>query len=475
MGRPDTELKIISLVRYVDACDPARRHRDCPYAVERDGTRICREECREVLASTLRHGRVAAPAARTFDARELLLGETGPTPHMLWHTSSLLQVVLDVAQTHPLLDDGTLNLRRLVDATSALGALGCRGLDPDRIVRRGIAETMKLTLAGWLERLEFSDEPRGTGEHAARWRAFFRGDACDAISPGGYIEAIWLGKTARRLNAWLETAPLEDVLRWTPPEAWPEPGSAEPADEETKHWTWVVDRFTQTYLAEWSSESLKREYRYLAGAWSPGLPHALLAERELSREDVATALADRAVADDDAVDPATMTSLTGQAVALLEEGQRKAAAALLDGARRLRPSDLTLQQNHAFCILVDEPEKARAAFMNALARDTRRPEVALCNLALTEALLGNVQAAFDACELAYTTASYAGTVYLWVQGGDGWSVENTDVRRWAAHLGAELEQSRGVTGRWAQRKARVTQFAMPSASPSSAGTDGEGP
>lgn len=418
MGLSDAELKIVSLVRYVDACDPAHRHRDCPYVVERDGAPTCREECREVLASALRHGRAAAPAARTFDARELLLGETGSTPHVLWHTSSLLQVVVDVAQTHPLLDDGTLNLRRLVDATSALGALGCRGLDPDRIVRRGIAETMKLTLAGWLERLEFSDEPRGNDQYAAQWRAFFRGNAEEPISPGGYI---------------------------------------------------------QTYLPEWSSESLKLEYRYLTGAWSPGLPPALLEERELSREDVATALADRAVADGDTVDPATMTSLTSQAVALLEEGQRKAAAALLDGARRLRPSDLTLQQNHAFCILVDEPERARATFMHALARETRRPEVALCNLALTEALLGNVQAAFDACELAYTMASEAGTVYLWVQGGDGWSVENTDVRRWAAHLGAELEQSRGVTGRWAQRKARVTQFAMPSASPSSAETGGEGP
>jgi hypothetical protein len=161
MGLPDAELKIVSLVRYVDACDPAHRHRDCPYAVERDGTLSCREECREVLASALGHARAATPASRTFDARGLLLGETGPTPHVLWHTSSLLQVLVDVAQTHPLLDDGTLNLRRLVDATSALGALGCRGLDPDRVVRRGIAETMKLTLAGWLERLEFSDEPRG--------------------------------------------------------------------------------------------------------------------------------------------------------------------------------------------------------------------------------------------------------------------------------------------------------------------------
>jgi hypothetical protein len=75
----------------------------------------------------------------------------------------LLQVVVEVAQTHPQLEDGTLNLRRLVDVTSALGALGCRGLDPEKVVRRGIAETIKLALAGWLETLEFADEPRGNG------------------------------------------------------------------------------------------------------------------------------------------------------------------------------------------------------------------------------------------------------------------------------------------------------------------------
>ena len=174
MASAESELAIVSLVRYADACDPSRRHSDCPFAVERNGKRSCHEECRGVITSLLRRGREQSnPEAQTFDAKQLLLSEPRGAPDILWHTSSLLQVIVAAFHSSPFHRDGSLHLRRLVDVTSALGALGARGLDPDHLVRLGFAKTIKLVLAGWLESLERSSNQRGSWEYADRWRELF--------------------------------------------------------------------------------------------------------------------------------------------------------------------------------------------------------------------------------------------------------------------------------------------------------------
>ncbi|MFG2087502.1 hypothetical protein [Spirillospora sp. NPDC048824] len=475
MGFSSADLKIVSLARYIDACDPASRHRDCPYAVERDGEFTCREECRDVLAFLLRRGRAPSELkVQSFDARQLLLSEIGLTPDVLWHTSSLLQVVVKVARTHPLREDGSFNLRRFIDATSALGALGCRGLDPEKLVRRGVAKTIKLTISGWLEILESSDEPRRNAEQFTQWRAFFKRGSDEPVSPGYYIEAALFGRCARRLSAWLETAPLEDLLRWRLPERWPEAPSPTSVGEEAESWTWIVERFTETYLGQWSLESLKKEYTFLKGSWQSDLPTEVLDERTLSREEVTAELAERAVVDGDSIDPATMSSLTTQAVALLMEGQRRAAAALMDGARRLKPSDLVLQQNYAFCLLPDEPERARTLFKDVLAREKLSPRVTLCNLALAEAILGNTSQALETCTEALYVEPETGTAYLWVRGAEGWNIETTSMHRWIIRLGADIEASQDVkNGPWMERLASLhfTEQQDSSADPSTAGTD----
>jgi hypothetical protein len=134
--------------------------------------------------------------------------------------------------------------------------------------------------------------------------------------------------------------------------------AAVPPEEDTELWTWVVERFTQTYLEKWSIASIKKEYAFIQGSWNPDLPIELLTERIVTREEAAIALADRALVGDDVIDPAIMNALTEQAIALLEDGQRNAAAALFDGARMLKPADTLAQNNYAFCIVVDQPEQA---------------------------------------------------------------------------------------------------------------------
>jgi hypothetical protein len=161
---------------------------------------------------------------------------------------------------------------------------------------------------------------------------------------------------------------------------------------------------------------------------------------------------------------------------LLEDGQRNAAAALFDAARTLKPTDMTVQNNFAFCILVDKPGQARELLADVLARGARAPAVTLCNLALAESLLGHADAALKACAEGYGEADDSQTAYLWIRDDEDWAVDFTKLRPWAIRLGVELEQSVGAPGRiWAERLERLILLEPRSASsdPSSTRTGEE--
>ncbi len=476
MPSAESELIIVSLVRYADSCDPTSRHSDCPFAVERQGALACHEECRGVIKSLLRRGR-GEPGSRPhdFDAGQLSLSERPGAPDILWHTSSLLQVVAKAARTSPFRQDGSIELQRLIYATSALGALGSRGVDPESVLRRGVASFVKLALAVWLRN---RDGRLDSWNHLAQWRTILDKGAADQDSAPNYINTVFDGPVGQYIDAWIATASIEDILMWRPPGVDLEPMVSEDASEATEVWTWVVDRFTQTYLDTWSLSSLKREYAFVQGSWQPDVSEVVLAERVVAREDVATALADRAMVTDDVIDPAIMGSFVEQALALLRDGQRTAAAALFNTARMLKPKDRDAENNYAFCILLDRPEEARGLLMEVLRDGTATTETAtsLCNLALTESLLGNTDAALKACEQAYQAHVNDPTSLprLWVQHDDHWVVEAISPRVWAARLGALLERSSETTANtWAERLSGLTQVdqGATSSDPSSAGTD----
>lgn len=477
----ESDLIIVSLVRYADSCAPARRHSDCPFAVEQHGQLTCREECRGVITSLLRRGHgEPTPGSQAFDARQLRLSEPDGAPDTLWHTSSLLQVVVDATRNCPLRRDGSFDLRRYVNATSALGALGCRGLDPEQLIRRGVRQAIKIGLALWVGRwLESSVDPRSSWEHIDRWRAIFEDGTEDKQSPIKYINAAIDGPTAQRLDAWIASASIKDLLLWIPPlDSQTQSLGAAPVAEEVELWRWIVERFTRTYLEKWSLASLKREYSFTEGSWIPDFPAMLLEERALAREEIAIALADRAMVSDDEIDPSTMDSFTDQALILLADGQRVAAAALFDAARRLKPADMSAQNNYAFCILIDKPDQARELFIDVLTRGASDPPVTRCNLALAESLLGQTDAALHACEQAYEAADDKGarqTAYLWQRRDDEWVVERTNPRSWAVRLGAELEQAAETSAVWAERinGLNLTENQGTSADPSSTKTGEE--
>jgi tetratricopeptide (TPR) repeat protein len=201
-----------------------------------------------------------------------------------------------------------------------------------------------------------------------------------------------------------------------------------------------------------------------------------MSERVVRREDVATALADRTMVSDDEIDPAMMQSFVEQALTLLRDGQRAAAAALFRAARVLKPKDLDAKNNYAFCLLIDKPYESKILLTEILGRPGRiDSSVTWCNLALAEFLLGDVDAALKACEHAYRDSSQQES-YLWVRRGEEWIVDLIRPHAWAAHFGAELEHSKEASGGvWTKRLARLTPFDLQATSSDPSSTEtGEG-
>jgi tetratricopeptide (TPR) repeat protein len=315
-------------------------------------------------------------------------------------------------------------------------------------------------------------------EHISHWRNVFEKAVASQGSPGGYFSAVFEGSVTQYLNAWIATASIEDVLLWKPPTCDPESQATDPTTEDTEIWTWVVDRFTQTYLDRWSLSSLKREYSFVQGSWQPDFPTEVLAERVVAREEVATALADRAMVSSDTIDPSMMNAFTEQAVTLLRDGQRTAAATLFNAARMLKPNDHAAQNNYAFCILVDKPEEAKSLLVGLLERGADNAAVTWCNLALAESLLGNLDAALKACQQAYEEKRAGTNAYLWSRNDEDWVVEFIKPRAWTVRLGAELEQSdKTSSDTWKRRLEGLTNLdsQATSSNPSSTGTDEEDP
>ena len=179
----------------------------------------------------------------------------------------------------------------------------------------------------------------------------------------------------------------------------------------------------------------------------------------LVRTDVTSALADMTILSNSVTEPSTMASFIEQALVLLADGQRNAAAALFDAVRTLKPGDQTAHNNYAFCILIDDPSRARTIFKEALDNGMRSPAICWSNLALAESLLGNADEAIQACDEAYAMANEKSRGYLWSRDGDGWSVTLTNLLPWIARLGVELVRSWGRSDDlWANKLARLTLF-----------------
>jgi tetratricopeptide (TPR) repeat protein len=347
-------------------------------------------------------------------------------------------------------------LLREINATNALAFLGQRGFDIDWIVRFGLAQDLPTRLALWvIESTRETSVPRP--EWIAPWLDAFErhvgvsdfdniGQSLAAADKSGFIN--WIGR-------WLQQAKLEDIVAWAMIDAVEDTALAD--DGQAR---WAMDRFTKTYLRDWSKSSLVHEYHYLRGMRDAPVAVAEMRYRQLSEVDVDRELARRSVEDT----PSRLEKVKGQALALLDEGRRREAAALFDAARILEPQDAEAHNNYGFCLTPDDAADALAALIRAEELGITSRALNLLNQAVALRALGRAKDALDTAERAYAaTGGRSEPAWLWVNmtAPDGPTVGDSDLLTYLGQLGCVLAEELDDRNRLDLWRERLSEAGSP--------------
>lgn len=410
---------------------------ECPFSVEvRPGVRTCQEQCHEILQA---HGlplpkyedapraaveRRPSSVAAAFDASAEYLQAQDRRPSR-WPLPALIWALRQHLMRVPV---AMGDRSREEEIELILAELARQDFNVEGLVRLGLGDDIgeALLFGTLLSRLVRAgggvDGPDG-GEAALvgpeipeRWHGLLdevltrEPDAATLELPFVSMPAeerrataeagrVLRGSFRTRLNAWVLTAPLADVVALHPPE-WgdfgTDAGAAQPTAAERHRQQWLVDRFTVAYYDQWRPESRKLEYRWLQDAEAPPCSPGFMDCRERREDDLA-----RTIAVSAAFDPVGpeghLARLKFKGVQLLKAGRRAEAGAIFEGMRELN-WDLPEPHNDFGCaILPDAPEAALAALDVARGLGYRRT-LNEANRALAFALLGRDDDVFALAE-----------------------------------------------------------------------------
>ena len=159
---------------------------------------------------------------------------------------------------------------------------------------------------------------------------------------------------------WAHTVDTQALLNWFPPADPPtkESSPSGPADDDG---VWIVSRFTTTYLDQWPTQALRKEWLYLHGQHSSPCSSLEMNARKVPEADLAKQMTDR-LAEHPSSQPGPSVQLAHMlvlpAVRFLNEGRRVEASALFEAAVHHNPGDPHALNNLGFCLLPDDPERA---------------------------------------------------------------------------------------------------------------------
>ena len=176
-----------------------------------------------------------------------------------------------------------------------------------------------------------------------------------------------------------------------------------------------MERFTRTFLSEWSVSALRSEWRYLHGQLSAPCDSSEMKVREVPAADLARVMADRLGAEPHPSKELT-NLLVKPAVTFLEDGRRSEAATLFEAALRHDPTDADALNNLGFCLLPDDPEKALRHLDAAIDSGQADIEITNANRLLALIALGRWTSACDLAEShldRHADSSPQRSVWLW--------------------------------------------------------------
>jgi len=257
-------------------------------------------------------------------------------------------------------------------------------------------------------------------------------------------------RLTRRLFAWNRAQTLDELVLWTAPTAeFLLIDALAPFTAISDRPLWLLERFTETYLGNWSLSSLKLEWDYIHSDNQGCVPSDQMALRRLDVSDVAKEIA-RRVSDtlraDDEPAKIGVDDFTTIAVEYLSEERYEAAATIYEGLHSLRSDDATILNNLGFCLMPVRLERAVEVLEQSMLVASKPNPVTYANLALAKYLSGYPD---EALSLARRGQAHrvSGRVWLWtVDDGGKFSLESVvNIRMYFQALADKINKRAGMS------------------------------
>ncbi|MFI6510295.1 hypothetical protein ACIBCT_22040 [Streptosporangium sp. NPDC050855] len=319
-----------------------------------------------------------------FDARKTRMCEDQEAPRSRWRTSSLVSELQDSLTSRLALKPEERD-KQIHRFKLALQELTQRGLDAESLVRYGMIPEILGPVLGVLlvHRLlphsGVDTDLQGSGVDVAGWRSLLKIPAATSATSAAPSQVQELVLEVSRevfdpLLDWIRHADLNELVHLIPPEEngfWSVTESVEDETHLRHKYRWLVERFTQTYLANWSLAALHLEYRWQKDIDPSSFPDSIMRDRNVSIEDLNAEIAHRAVLESKSISESLtptlflMSELENHAVTLLRERQYSESAALFNFAIQQWPNDPRAHNDLGFCLLPENPSKALIHLNNA--------------------------------------------------------------------------------------------------------------
>jgi hypothetical protein len=420
---PQRQIFLVALQDFSARCVAPDLLADCPFSVDvPSGGRGCGEECEELLdrygrpleaaqkpylssdlhIERLRRGEVGDPSSyddssRPFDAMETLWRNAGVPLLAHRHSVALLTAVRDAVVSVPSARTPEWDLPRIMEA---LQVLSRRGYEAEKLIRAGLSTQIVAAIAGAVAvALVLSEDdstatdelPELSDEAVASWltlcrevaarsesdelvrqaRSAARTPAGEKLSEKATKELLFVvARFQGILRKWIAETSLEELIEWRTPGAQFDASSASAPQEsaidtqDRRILEWIWDRFTTTYLSDWSQSSLQLEWRHYRGVLKSPLPRREMGCRPVDAVELSALVADAKTTS--AGRSAASRQMVTTAVGLIKDGHRKAAATLFGAVLKTDLDDGELYNNYGFCLLPDHAHDAYAALEKAL-------------------------------------------------------------------------------------------------------------
>jgi hypothetical protein len=391
---------------------------------------------------------------RPFDAQEILLKEGQSTPSDTWRTVSLVAAMRQMLLRGPS-DFAEPAIRRQVFLRAA-AVLEGRGVDPRSLTHYGLTREVMgsvvvVLIAPILSR-DITDAALLTNKFG-NWKKFLGVDQLEIPSDAdlhsivSYIGSI-ADLTLRRIRRWAYTASMEDLLDLVPSaDLDAQVDAGEPPSELVAQYRWIVDRFSVTFIRDWTTSSLHSEFKWARGSVPPPCAPELMAERHVSQAQLTEEIALRAV------QPSKQKfhhspfadQMYFWAKNLLGLGRYTAAAALFEFSATFNTEDPRVYNNSGFCLIPIEAEMALERLIRARDLGYTPRAIVVYNIMCANVALGRVRAALVVAD-EYWDYSLERTLIegtIWRHGETWCLADSDDIRVEIADLAAVLANRTG--------------------------------